>query len=124
MSGIRCPRCRWRPERVEPLVVQCDRSPGAVLSRLRHGLEYVRHEGPLPGVCPSVALDVVPAMRRVVPARGLVRTCRHTAVARRERSRPDRLEHRFVRADERERFHAPRRTAACLPVLAAPAGVD
>jgi carbonic anhydrase len=49
------------------------RITGAVLRRLRHDLEHVRHARPVPGLRAQVAVDIVPALRAVVAARGLVR---------------------------------------------------
>ena len=58
----------------EPVVVRLDPGePGAVVCRLRRDLEHVRDPRQLPRLSPSVAVDVVPPVRGMVAARGLVR---------------------------------------------------
>ena len=46
-------------ERVEPMDVCVARYAGAVLRRVRHGLEYVHDPRAMPGVQPPVGVDVV-----------------------------------------------------------------
>ena len=55
------------------MVLSVERRPGAAVSIVRHELEYVFDEGPLSRVQPSVGMDLVPAMFRMGPSRGLVR---------------------------------------------------
>ena len=58
---------------VESLVLRCQRYARAVLPGVRHRMEHVRDPWPMPGMRAPVAVDAVSALRRVVPARGLVR---------------------------------------------------
>ena len=58
----------------EPVVVCLDRGePRAAVCQLRRDLEHVRDTRELSRLRASVAVDVVPAVRGVVAARGLVR---------------------------------------------------
>jgi hypothetical protein len=54
------------------LVLLFERRTGATVSIVRHDLEYVRDEGPLSGLQPSVGMDLVPALSRVGASRRLV----------------------------------------------------
>ena len=56
----------------EPLVLRRLRVSGIFLRRMRNELEYLHHAGALSGVRPSVALDVVPALRALVAPPRLV----------------------------------------------------
>ena len=58
---------------LEPLVVRMCGNAGTVLRVVRHGLEHLFDARPVSRVRSSVEMDVVPALRRMVPARGLVR---------------------------------------------------
>jgi hypothetical protein len=58
----------------EPVVVCLDRGePRAAVCQLRRDLEHVRDARELSRLSPPVAVDVVPAVRGLVAARGLVR---------------------------------------------------
>ena len=61
---------------VQPLVLQLLRHSGAAVQCVRHVVEHVSHQGPLPGLPASVAMDVMPSMHAVVVTRRLVRTVR------------------------------------------------
>jgi uncharacterized protein YdhG (YjbR/CyaY superfamily) len=58
---------------VLPLVVSVDRYAGTILRSMRHRVEHVRDAWALSGLQPSMAVDLVPAVRRLVAARRLVR---------------------------------------------------
>ena len=53
---------------IEPVDVLGLRLSGIFLQRMRFDVEHLRYGGPLPDVRPSMAMDVVPQMRRMVTA--------------------------------------------------------
>ena len=73
LQGIEVSALQLAAGRVEPLDVPMARHAGAVFRCVRNGVEYLRDAGALPRLQPSMGLDVMPALRRVVAAQRLVR---------------------------------------------------
>jgi len=57
---------RLAAERLEPLVLRQLRLPRVLLRRVRDWLEYLHHPRLVPWLRPSVALDDLPALLRLV----------------------------------------------------------
>jgi len=78
---------------VAPLVLRTLRLSGILRARLRRLLEHFQHARALPRLRPSVALDGVLELRRLVAARRLVHTgIEPVKLARANPSCPARLE--------------------------------
>ena len=71
-GGIRCPLCQFQRVTLKPVVLYLCRHSRAALRRLRYGVEHILDSRVLPGLRPSVALDVMSAMWPVVLTRKLV----------------------------------------------------
>src|SRR5688572_7411656 len=67
------PALRVAPFEFEPMVLRLQGNPGTAFRSVRHDLEHVFNMWQVSGLQPSVAMDVVPEMCRLVVARGLVR---------------------------------------------------
>jgi HAD superfamily hydrolase (TIGR01549 family) len=67
------PTLQLAPVTLKPVVLCLRRHSRAALRGVRYGVEHILDSGVLPGLQPSVALDVMPAMRPVVLTRRLVR---------------------------------------------------
>jgi hypothetical protein len=67
------PALRVAPFEFEPMVLRLQWNPRTALRRVRHELEHIFDMWPVSGLQPSVDMDVVPEMCRVVVARRLVR---------------------------------------------------
>src|SRR5262245_2130155 len=73
------PTLRLASVALEPLVLRERRPSRARLRCVWNGVEHVRDGRPMSRLQPSVAMDVMPAMRRVVVPRRLVRSRRRVA---------------------------------------------
>ena len=67
-------------DRLEPMDVSVARHAGAVLRRLRYGVEYVHDPGTMPGVQSPMGVHIVSALRPMVAAQRLVRAHASAAV--------------------------------------------
>ena len=67
------PALQVAPLEFEPMVLRLQGNPRTALRRVRHDLEHLFDMWPVSGLQPSVDMDVLPEMCRVVVAPGLVR---------------------------------------------------